>query len=115
VDVAELRDERFIDCHRDWTIRHLADRILAAAGIERVPSIVVNDVPFLLGFVEHGLGVALVPRAVSRFPAQVRYVALRPRQPQWRLVAAFAGDRPSGAAVRALLGMLPRPRVESSS
>jgi len=115
VAVAELRDESFVDFHRDWTIRHIADRILAAAGIERVPSIVVNDVPFLLGFIEHGLGVALVPRVVSRFPAQVRYIALRPRQPQWRLVAAFAGDRPSGAAVRALLGMLPRPRVESSS
>jgi DNA-binding transcriptional LysR family regulator len=113
VAVAELRDETFVDFHRDWTIRRIADRILAAAGIERVPSIVVNDVPFLLGFVEHGLGVALVPRVVSRFPAQVRYVALRPRQPQWRLVAAFAGDRPSGAAARAFVGMLPRQEVEA--
>jgi DNA-binding transcriptional LysR family regulator len=113
VAVAELRDENFVDFHPDWTIRRIADRILAAAGIERVPSIVVNDVPFLLGFVEHGLGVALVPRVVSRFPAQVRYVALRPRQPQWRLVAAFAGDRPAGAAARAFLGMLPRQEVEA--
>ena len=115
VSVAELRDERFVDFHRDWTIRRIADRILAAAGIERVPSIVVNDVPFLLGFVEHGFGVALVPRVVSRFPAEVRYISLSPRQPQWHLVAAFAGDRPSGAAARALLGMLPRPEAESSS
>jgi DNA-binding transcriptional LysR family regulator len=113
VAVTELRDESFVDFHRDWTIRRIADRILAAAGIERVPSIVVNDVPFLLGFVEHGLGVALVPRVVSRFPAQVRYVALRPRQPQWRLVAAVAGDRPAGAAARAFLGMLPRHEVET--
>jgi len=115
VAVTELRDESFVDFHRDWTIRRIADRILAAAGIERVPSIVVNDVPFLLGFVEHGLGVALVPRVVSRFPAQVRYVALRPRQPQWRLVAAVAGDRPAGAAARAFLGMLPRHEVETVS
>jgi DNA-binding transcriptional LysR family regulator len=113
VNVAELRDERFIDCHRDWTIRHLADRILAAAGIERVPSVVVNDVPFLLGFVEQGLGVALVPRVFSRFPARVKYVSLSPKTPQWHLVAAFAGDRPSGAAARALLGMLPRPGAEA--
>jgi DNA-binding transcriptional LysR family regulator len=115
VAVAELRDESFVDCHHDWTIRRIADRILAGAGIERIPSIVVNDVPFLLGFVEHGLGVALVPRVFSRFPAQVRYVSLSPRQPQWHLVAAFAGDGPAGAAARALLGMLPRPEVESSS
>jgi hypothetical protein len=45
----------------------------------------------------------------------VRYVALRPRQPQWRLVAAFAGDRPAGAAARAFLGMLPRQEVEAVS
>jgi DNA-binding transcriptional LysR family regulator len=113
VAVAELRDETFVDFHRDWTIRRIADRILAAAGVERVPSIVVNDVPFLLGFVENGLGIALVPRVVSRFPAQVRYVALMPRQPQWHLVAAFAGDSPSGAAARALLRMLPRHEVET--
>ena len=111
VAVASLRGECFVDCHREWTIRVLADRILAEAGIEHVPSIVVNDVPFLLGFVEHGLGVALVPHVLSRFPAQVRYLDLTPRQPQWQLVAAFAGDNPSGAAARALLEMLPRPAV----
>jgi DNA-binding transcriptional LysR family regulator len=115
VTVAELREESFVDFHHDWTIRRIADRILAAAGIEQhVHSIVVNDVPFLLGFVEQGLGVALVPRVVSRFPAKVRYVSLSPRQPQWYLFAAFAGDHPSGAAARALLGMLPRPGVDSS-
>jgi DNA-binding transcriptional LysR family regulator len=115
VAVAELRDESFVDCHRDWTIRRIADQILAAAGIQRVSSIVVNDLPFLLGFVEHGLGVALVPRVVSRFPAKVRYVALTPKQPQWRLVAAFAGDCPAGAAARALLGMFPQHEVEAVS
>ena len=115
VAVTELRGEQFVDCQPDWTIRVIADRILAAAGIEHLPSIVVNDVPFLLGFVEHGLGVALVPRVISRFPARVRYVSLSPGQPHWQLVAAFAGDRPSGAAARALLEMLLRPRVESSS
>jgi DNA-binding transcriptional LysR family regulator len=99
----------------DWTIRVIADRILATAGIEHVPSIVVNDVPFLLGFVEHGLGVALVPRVLSRFPAEVRYVSLSPRQPEWHLVAAFAGNRRPGAAARALLGMLPLLAGESSS
>jgi DNA-binding transcriptional LysR family regulator len=114
VAVADLRGESFVDCHPDWTIRVIADRILAGAGIEHVPSIVVNDVPFLLGFVEHGLGVAIVPRVFSRFPAKVRYVSLGPKQPQWHLVAAFAGDRPSGGAARALLGMLPRPGVDSS-
>jgi hypothetical protein len=107
VAVADLRDERFVDCHRDWTIRVIADRILAAAGIEHVPSIVVNDVPFLLGFVEQGLGVALVPRVVSRFPAR----AVRQAQPETAGVAARRGVRPSGAAARALLGMLPRPGV----
>jgi DNA-binding transcriptional LysR family regulator len=113
VAVTELRDESFVDCHRDWTIRRIVDQILAAAGIQRVPSIVVNDVPFLLRFVEHELGVALVPRVVSRFPAKVRYVTLTPKQPQWHLIAAFAGKSPAGAAARAFVGMLPRHEVET--
>jgi DNA-binding transcriptional LysR family regulator len=113
VAVAELGGEEFVDFSRDWTIRAIVDRIFAAAGIERETAIVVNDVPFLLRFVEHGLGIALVPRVLSRFPARVRYVALGGRQPRWHLVAAFAGDRPAGAAVRALLAMLPRHEVEA--
>ena len=114
VAVSELQDEVFVDFQADWTIRQVADGILAAAGIEREPAIVVNDVPYLLRFVESGMGIALVPRVVSRFPARVQYVSLTPRQPPWRLVAAFAGERPASAATRAFLRTLPRVAPEKA-
>jgi DNA-binding transcriptional LysR family regulator len=91
----------------------IVDRNFDAAGVTCRTAIVVNDIPFLLGFVERGLGIAVVPRVVRRFPATVRYVSLTPRQPWWHLVAAYAGDRPASAAVRALCALLRGRRVDA--
>ena len=102
VSVNELAGERFIDFNKEWTIRHIVDRVFADAHAERDTAIVVNDVSFLLGFVEHGLGVALVPQVFSRFHANVRYVRLSSAQTDVRLVIACASREPPSAAVRAL-------------
>lgn len=106
VSVNELADEAFIDFDTNWTIRAIADRLCTEAGVDRDTIVVANDVPFLLGFVEHGLGVSLVPEVVRRFPANVRYVPLRARQPWWHLVIAHAGDGQPSAAVRALCALI---------
>ena len=102
VSVNELAGERFIDFNKEWTIRAIVDRIFADADVERDTAIVVNDVSFLLGFVEHGLGIALVPQVFARFHARVRYIPLTGAHADVRLVIACASREPPTAAVRAL-------------
>ena len=104
--LAAIRAERFIDFGREWAVRSIADRLFARAGIERDSAMVVNDIPLLLGLVEHGLGVALVPRVFARFPAKVRYIPLRGVQSEVRMVIVCANREPTGAAVRALHRMI---------
>ena len=65
LDLAECKDERFVDFHPGWITRDLTDRSLADARIERRVALEVNDVHSLLEFVGAGLGVALVPHSFT--------------------------------------------------
>ena len=107
VELAELAAEPFVDFQPDWGLRMLVDQQLAAAGLDRHTALEVNDVPTLLELVAHGLGVALVPEVVTRHPAQVRYLRLRPPAPTFEVAVATLGDPPASPAARALLAMLP--------
>ena len=110
VELAELAAEPFVDFQPDWGLRMLVDRQLAAAGLDRHTALEVNDVPTLLELVAHGLGVALVPEVVTRHPAQVRYLRLRPPAPTFEVAVATVGDPPASQAARVLLAMLPAGR-----
>jgi DNA-binding transcriptional LysR family regulator len=110
VELAELAGEPFVDFQPDWGLRMLVDRQLAAAGLDRHTALEVNDVPTLLELVAHGLGVALVPEVVTRHPAQVRYLRLRPPAPTFEVAVATVGDPPASQAARVLLAMLPADR-----
>src|SRR5258708_7098609 len=44
VKLADLRDERFVDFHRDWGTRDLVDKVLADAGVERRAALAATDV-----------------------------------------------------------------------
>jgi DNA-binding transcriptional LysR family regulator len=57
--------------------------------------------------VAHGPGVALVPEVVTRHPAAVRYLRLRPPAPVFQVAVATVGDPPASPAARTLLAMLP--------
>ncbi|MFL6184489.1 MAG: LysR family transcriptional regulator, partial [Actinomycetes bacterium] len=81
VALADLAGEQFVDFQPDWGLRMLLDQTFTAAGLERSSALEVNDVPSLLELVAHGLGVALVPEVVTRYPAQVRYLRLRAPTP----------------------------------
>jgi DNA-binding transcriptional LysR family regulator len=107
VDLGELAGEPFVDFQPDWGLRMLVDRRLAAAGLGRRTALEVNDVPTLLELVAHGLGVALVPEVVTRHPAAVRYLRLRPPAPVFQVAVATVGDPPASPAARTLLAMLP--------
>jgi DNA-binding transcriptional LysR family regulator len=106
VDLADLAGEPFVDFQQDWGLRMLVDRRLADAGLERHTALEVNDVPTLLELVAHGLGVALVPEVVTRHPAAVRYLRLRPPAPAFEVAVVTVGDPPASPAARALLAML---------
>src|SRR5918999_2062683 len=112
VDLPDLAGEPFIDFQRDWGLRMLIDQQLAAAGIDRATALEVNDIPTLLELVAHGLGIALVPEVVTRHPAAVRYLRLRPPVPTFEVAVATVGDPPASPAARALLAMLPAGRHE---
>jgi DNA-binding transcriptional LysR family regulator len=106
VGLAELAGEPFVDFQPDWGLRMLLDQSFAAAGLHRASALEVNDVPSLLQLVAHGLGIALVPEVVSRHPAPVRYLRLRPPAPSFDVALATMGDPPASQAARVLLAML---------
>ena len=100
----DLLDEQFVDFPPTWGSRDLADRVLAAAGVERRVALEVTDVHSLLDLVACGLGVALVPRSYSVKTDQVRFIPLDGEVPAWETVSVTA-DPPSPAAA-ALLGQV---------
>ena len=107
VTLSEIAGERFIEFNTEWTIRNIVDRLFSHGGLQRDIAMVVNDVHLLLGFVEHALGVALVPEVFARFPEKVHYIPLRSaRLDDVRLVVACANREPPSAAVRALHVMI---------
>jgi DNA-binding transcriptional LysR family regulator len=102
--LADLLDEQFVDFPLTWGSRDLADRVLAAAGVERRVALEVTDVHSLLDLVACGLGVALVPSSFSVKTDQVRFIPFDGEVPAWETVSVTA-DPPSPAAA-ALLGQV---------
>ena len=93
----DLMDEQFVDFPPSWSTRDLADRVLAAAGVERRVALEVTDVHSLLDLVACGLGVALVPSSFSVKTDKVRFIELDGEVPAWETVSVTA-DPPSPAA-----------------
>jgi len=111
VSLARLREEAFVEFHQDWGARFLTDAAFAAAGVSRRIALEVYDRPTLLALVEHGLGVAVVPRAMTALSVRarvvpLRVVPLRGTVPHWTLYAATPDGRPVSPAARALLALL---------
>jgi DNA-binding transcriptional LysR family regulator len=101
VKLADLTDEQFVDFPQDWGTRDLADRVLAAAGVERRVGLEVTDVHSLLDLIAFGLGVALVPQSFSVKTNQVRFIPMDGTVPAWETISVTAD--PTGAAAAALL------------
>ncbi|MCO6005036.1 LysR family transcriptional regulator [Actinoallomurus purpureus] len=108
VDWSQLEDEVFVDFHADWGARQITDRAFAAAGLRRRVALEVNDVHSLLDFVQHDLGVALVPRPIAyKRKKNVRVLPLRATPPSWRVSVAVPTDGPTNnPASQALLGIV---------
>ncbi|WP_328471839.1 LysR family transcriptional regulator [Streptomyces sp. NBC_00448] len=115
VEWARLAGETFVDWHQDWGARQLTDQAFAASGAVRRVALEVYDVHTLIDLVRHGLGVAVVPRPISRKEqaATLAVVPLAgPGGSDWEVsVALPKGDRPSPAA-RELLSYLDLAQVK---
>ena len=105
----DLVDEQFVDFPPSWGTRDLADRVLAAAGVERRVALEVTDVHSLLDLVAVDLGVALVPSSYRVKTDRVRFIPLDGDVPAWETVSITA-DPPSPAAA-ALLRRVAVPEV----
>ena len=108
VELAELRQEQFVDFHQDWGTRDLADQVLGGAGVDRRVALEVTDVHSLLDLVAFGLGVALVPQSFAAKTDQVRFLPLAGPLPPWQTVSV-TGD-PVSPAAAALLREIRRGR-----
>ncbi|GAB3968572.1 LysR substrate-binding domain-containing protein [Actinoallomurus acanthiterrae] len=108
VDLAQLAGEVFVDFHADWGARQISDRAFETAGLPRHVAMEVNDVHSLLDFVQHDLGIALVPRPIAhKRKKNVRVVPLRETPPTWRVSVAVPTDGPTNnPASQALLGIV---------
>ncbi len=107
VPLEKLSGEPFVDFHRDWGARGVTDHAFAAAGADRRVALEVNDVHTLIDLVHHGLGVAIVPRPISRKEpaAGLRAVPLA-EEHFWQVSAAVPSDERTGPAARELLSHL---------
>ncbi|MDG4795717.1 LysR family transcriptional regulator [Micromonospora sp. WMMD1082] len=107
VNLADLRDETFIDFPRGWGNRALVDRAFAAAGIVRHVPFEAADQATALGLVRNGLGVTFLPRAGSEDDG-VSVIKVDGADLNLPVGLATSSDRPRSAATTALIGSIVR-------
>ena len=115
VTLGDLVAETFVDLRRDCGTRQLIDRSFSQNRLTRRIGSEVNDPATQLDLVAHGLGIALVPKAVIRgygtswMSRQLGIVELAGPEICWELAAVFAQDeaqQPVGVATRTFLEFL---------
>jgi LysR family transcriptional activator of glutamate synthase operon len=65
VSLAEVADEDFVMLRQTWALRALTDELCAAAGFVPRVAFEGDDLPVVRGFVDAGLGIAIIPAAGS--------------------------------------------------
>ena len=103
VDLAATAGQPFAETPPTWGTRIANDRAFRAAGLERTVAFEVADIATVLGFVRHGLAVALVPSWVLDPASGVSALPLRTGAPMLTISLATAARRGMSAPGRALL------------
>jgi DNA-binding transcriptional LysR family regulator len=115
VALGDLVGETFVDLHPDWGTRQLIDRSFGEQRLARRTGFEVNDLSTQLDLVAHGLGIALVPKAVianridEQAPYRVGFAELAEPEICWELAVVFAHDdrgQPISAVTRTFLDLL---------
>ncbi|MEU4626828.1 LysR family transcriptional regulator [Actinoplanes sp. NPDC023801] len=103
VSPAALADEPFIDLPPGFCNRVRTDHDFRRAGITRTIAVEVSDITTIPGYVESGIGLALVPPLAAEDGRRVAAVDLEPPAASWTLAAASLGGPAPNPAVRAFL------------
>ncbi|WP_433305082.1 LysR family transcriptional regulator [Actinoplanes sp. CA-030573] len=106
VSPAALADEPFIDLPPGFCNRIRTDNDFRRAGIVRTIAVEVSDITTIPGYVEAGIGLALVPPLAAEDGHRVSPVDLDPPAASWTLAtASLIGPTPS-PPVRAFLDLV---------
>ncbi len=115
VPLAALRDEQLVLFPKQYTLRTVLDDFFAKAGVSVSPAIETGWMEMAIRFVEVGMGVTVVPRAVTLLPSSNVHVveideAYKPRRV---LTALYRSDTPRRKTIEKLLRLarehLPEP------
>jgi DNA-binding transcriptional LysR family regulator len=106
VQVAQLRDESFVDFPLGYATRTVADRVFAAAGIERQIAVEVGDIGVAPAYVGAGLGVAIIPAFAAPADERVRVLRIDGDDLTWSLHVATSRTRTLSAAASAVLALV---------
>ncbi|MFJ3778964.1 LysR family transcriptional regulator [Streptomyces sp. NPDC090075] len=104
----EVADEAFIDLPPGFCNRIRSDNDFRRAGITRTIAVEVADLSTIPGYVEAGLGLALVPPLAAEADADVVPVALDPPAQTWTLALARNGTTAPTRATRAFAQLVDR-------
>ncbi len=115
VRLDDLVGETFVDLHPDWGTRQLIDQSFAECRLTRSIGFEVSDPGTQLDLVAHGLGIALVPKAViagrltEQAPRRLSVAELAEPEICWELAVVFAQNeerQPFGAVTKTVLGFI---------
>ncbi|MEU5629761.1 LysR family transcriptional regulator [Streptomyces tendae] len=106
-----LRDivaESFVDMPTGFGQRQIVDDAFAKAELSRRVLIEVSDITTIADYVEHGLGVALLPPDFAEAAGDaVRVVPVTDARLSWTLSVVASATRPPTRALHAFLDLIP--------
>ncbi|GAA5142401.1 LysR family transcriptional regulator [Pseudonocardia adelaidensis] len=100
--LSDIGDREFVEYRADSALRARIDAAYAGIGVARRSICEVDTIADLIGAVEHGIGIALVPPETLRGRPGVRALTTEPRISR-ELVLVHAANRPPSPAAAAFL------------
>ncbi|MEV7232162.1 LysR family transcriptional regulator [Polymorphospora sp. NPDC051019] len=107
VPLSALRDEQLILFPKYSALRMVLDELFTRSGVSLTPAIETGWLEMAVRFVEVGMGVAVVPRAVTLLPYRdVRVVEIdEAHVPRRVLTALYRSDTPRRGTIEKLLSL----------
>ncbi len=112
VELSALSEATFVDFPTGWGIRAAVDHAFAAAGLNRRVTIEVADVNTLVGLLEAGLGIALIPQSVLPRAKHLQTRRLASTL-TWQVAMALPSNRPIRAAAHAFAELVASYRADA--
>jgi len=108
IELATLREERFVDLPAGWGIRMAVDRSFAAAGVTRTITYEVNDTATIVEFIGHGLAIGMLPASLVGNAGDISFVPICDHPPEFTTAVAIPANRRLSSATRAMLETIGR-------